>query len=68
MTNEPTSSASANYLAYMLRFWREEANAPWRAAIQDPHTDEKHNFATPEQLWLFLQEKLDPPISDNPIP
>lgn len=58
MAQEPTSVSSADYLAYMLRFWREDPGASWRAAVEDPHTGEKHSFAAPDHLWAFLQEKL----------
>jgi hypothetical protein len=68
VAQEPDSPPSADYLAYMLRFWREEAGAPWRATVEDPHTGEKRSFAAPEQLWVFLQEKLVPPVGGNHIP
>ncbi|MBK8987728.1 MAG: hypothetical protein IPM39_16915 [Chloroflexi bacterium] len=58
MTQEPAPPPTADYLAYMLRFWREEPDAPWRATAENPHTGEKRSFAAPEQLWIFLQEKL----------
>lgn len=55
---ENSHSDSIDYLAYLLRFWREESGAPWRAMVEDPHTGEKRSFAAPEHLWAYLQEKL----------
>ncbi|MCA9875376.1 MAG: hypothetical protein KC441_17010 [Anaerolineales bacterium] len=57
MTEKP-SSESVVYLAYLLRFWREDEALPWRATIENPHTGEKRSFALPEDVWLFLQNQL----------
>jgi len=53
-----TTSESVDYLAYLLRFWREEEAVSWRATIEDPHTGEKRSFAAPEDVWDFLQNQL----------
>lgn len=55
---QSANSDSEDYLAYLLRFWREDETLPWRVTAVNPHTGEKHTFAAPEQLWTFLQEKL----------
>src|ERR1043165_6148951 len=52
------------YLSYLLRLWRSEADGPssWRASLEDPHTGDRHNFASLEQLVAFLEEQ----IADSP--
>lgn len=44
------------YLAFLLRLWREDVKAPWRAMLENPHTDERHGFADLEELIAFLQK------------
>jgi len=53
MTNQPP------YLAYMLRLWQVKpgGQSVWRASLESPHTGERHNFATIEQLLAFLRDK-----------
>ena len=48
------------YLAYLLRLWREEPNAPWRGSLQDPHSGEQHLFASARELLDYLKEQLHP--------
>jgi hypothetical protein len=47
------------YFAYMLRLWCVSANGDvvWRASIEDPHTGERHGFASLEQLFKFLERQ-----------
>ena len=49
-----------NYYAFLLRLWRENDSSPWRAALENPHTSEKHTFSTLEQLWTYVQTQIDP--------
>jgi hypothetical protein len=56
------------YVAYMLRFRRDDATKPWRAMLANPHTGEQHNFAELEKLCQFLHERLaqlDRPETDE---
>jgi hypothetical protein len=53
-TNDPT------YLAYLLRLWREEPDAPWRGSLQDPHSGEQHLFASAGELLDYLRGQLQP--------
>ncbi len=49
--------ATTDYLAYLIRLWREE-NAPnWRATLQNPHTGERRSFADLPSLLAFLEEQ-----------
>lgn len=50
---------SGNYQSYMIRFWRTNANVPWRAAIVDPRRDTVHYFASREALYAFLDAQID---------
>jgi len=43
------------YLAYLLRLWREESAAHWRATLQNPHTGERRSFADLHTLLAFLE-------------
>jgi len=58
-----------HYQAYMLRLWRESADMPWRATLQDPHSQEKVGFASVEQLLAYIRtqtrERPSPPPSDR---
>lgn len=47
------------YFAYMLRLWCVNANGDvvWRASIEDPHTGERHGFASLDHLFAFLEEQ-----------
>ena len=72
MTQEqPTSGQRQDYLAYLLRLWRENAGdapggetARWRASLEDPHSGEKRGFAHLDELAAFLRQRtgLAPPV------
>lgn len=49
----------SNYHAYLIRLWRENEHLPWRAELEAPDTGEKRRFATPEQAYAYLQQKLE---------
>jgi hypothetical protein len=56
------------YYAYMLRLWREDAGSPWRATVQNPHTNEQKGFASVEELLDFLTgltQDQRRPLGDN---
>ena len=48
---------STNYLAFLLRLWRESKATPWRATLENPHNGERHSFSTLEKLFAFLEER-----------
>ncbi|MCP4361021.1 MAG: hypothetical protein GY796_23690 [Chloroflexi bacterium] len=56
-----------DYMAYLVRLWREDGRSPWHASLQNPHTGQKQTFATPEDLWLFLQTSMDSPEDNQPL-
>ncbi|NKQ34249.1 MAG: hypothetical protein HF973_01390 [Chloroflexi bacterium] len=43
------------YLSYLLRLWRDDEDAPWRAALEEPLTGTIHHFASLEQLYGYLE-------------
>jgi hypothetical protein len=46
-----------NYAAFLLRLWREQDSAPWRATLQDPHTGERRSFGSLARLVAYLEEQ-----------
>ena len=44
------------YLAFLLRVWQANSDdeTVWRASLEDPHTGERHAFASLEALYTFL--------------
>ena len=52
------------YQAYLLRLWRDQASAPWRATLIDAaQPDEQHHFATLDALCSFLLALAAPATS-----
>lgn len=49
----------SDYHAYLIRLWRDEAQQPWRAELVSPHTGEARRFATPEQMFTFMQQQME---------
>jgi len=62
---DKATTESQDYLAYLLRFWREDETSPWRATVENPHTGEKRSFAAPDHLWAFLQTQLVDPTAQE---
>ena len=52
---DDTSRSSAEYCSFLLRLWREDPRAPWRASLQSTATGERHIFADIASLLAFLQ-------------
>ncbi|HEY85454.1 MAG TPA: hypothetical protein G4N96_10130 [Chloroflexi bacterium] len=53
MKKETTS----NYLACLLRLWRENGNSPWRVTVEDASTGERRGFADLKTLFAFLEKQ-----------
>lgn len=47
-----------DYHAYLIRFWREEEQLPWRVTLVLPQTGERVSFASIEQAFSFLTDAL----------
>jgi len=49
----------ANYHAYLIRFWRDGEQLPWRGELLSPHTGEQRRFSTAAQLLAFLAAQIE---------
>jgi hypothetical protein len=47
------------YRAYLLRLWREAADASWRCSLQAAESAERLGFADLEQLVAYLLRLTD---------
>src|SRR5438128_2043874 len=72
LTAMPTASQHI-YMTYLLRLWRTEETEPWRASLNDPHSGDKHNFASLDQMIDFLRAQagearlnVDSEVSSKP--
>lgn len=45
------------YLAYLLRLWRDDETAPWRATVEDASTGKRFGFANLKALFVFLEKQ-----------
>jgi hypothetical protein len=59
--------AKREYMAYLLRMWRENHDADWRAILENPNSGERVGFARMEDLVIFLESKTGEPIRPNAI-
>jgi len=53
-----TMKKPLNYYSYLLRLWRENEAAPWRASLEDAHTGERRSFSDAAKLLVFLREQM----------
>ena len=51
----------ADYYVYMFRLWRGESDPFWRASLEDPHTGELRNFASPQRAFAFIEAQINQP-------
>jgi subtilisin-like proprotein convertase family protein len=56
---------SNNYFAYLVRFWRENDQGGWRVTVEDPHTQDKKNFANPDAYLRYLETILNHPANEQ---
>lgn len=42
------------YHAFLVRLWRAEPDAAWRASARDVRTGLEHHFASVERLLVYL--------------
>jgi hypothetical protein len=57
--------AKREYMAYLLRMWREDRDAEWRALLENPNNGERAGFATLDDLVAFLEGKTGELIRPN---
>lgn len=49
--------AKREYMAFLLRLWREKHDGSWRALLVNPNSGEQTGFATLLELVTFLESK-----------
>ena len=54
------AAQSAAYLSYLLRLWCEAHDnvLTWRASVESAQTGEQQHFATVDELFDFLHERM----------
>jgi hypothetical protein len=57
--------AKREYMAYLLRLWREKQDDSWRALLENPNSKEKIGFANLNDLIKFLENKTGEVIELN---
>ena len=60
------SKREREYMAYLLRLWRENDDRPWRALLENPNTKERLGFANLNELIKFLEDKTGAVIVLHP--
>lgn len=60
-----TTKETADYHAFLLRFWREDQLTGWRALLEDPHTGRSFGFSSMKQLYEFLEEQTSGGLSET---
>ena len=48
-----------NYQAYLLRLWRDNDAASWRAMLENPHSGQRFVFANTAALYQFLDRQTE---------
>jgi hypothetical protein len=49
---------NSTYQSYLLRLWRDNPTAPWRALLQSTANGEKYHFVEVATLFEFLSACL----------
>jgi hypothetical protein len=49
------------YLSYLLRMWQtsDGKETVWRASLQSPSSEERHGFASLEELTDFIKDQAE---------
>ncbi|MCA9897128.1 MAG: hypothetical protein H6654_15420 [Ardenticatenaceae bacterium] len=53
------------YQVYLLRFWRNRTDAPWRATLESGSGGVQRHFATVQELVHFLETNSDQPTTHS---
>ena len=68
LTSQPASfQYPGRYQSYLIRFWKDNPDAPWRIAVQSVQNGETIHFAEFEHFIAFLSAQTDLP-QDVTIP
>jgi hypothetical protein len=57
----------SRYQSYLLRLWQtSDGNKTiWRASLQSPNSEERHGFASLEELMSFLEAQAEQPEDER---
>ncbi|MEZ4709297.1 MAG: hypothetical protein R3A44_18965 [Caldilineaceae bacterium] len=55
-----------SYTAYLVRFWQDGPNSPWRASAQSVQTGEIVRFGSQQALYEFLETEVFNPNKQRP--
>lgn len=47
----------SQYLAYVVRLWRDGQDSPWRVALECARTGERYRFPDLTALFVFLEDE-----------
>ncbi|MCB0094110.1 MAG: hypothetical protein KDE50_05885 [Caldilineaceae bacterium] len=56
--NTPIHHRHPIYAAYLVRFWQDAPNGPWRASAQSVQTGEIVRFGSSRALYEFLENEV----------
>ncbi len=52
------AETTPRYHSYLVRFWRDNEDSPWRVQMEDPHTGERLGFSSVKAMNAFLEKQL----------
>lgn len=52
-----SKATASNYIAYLIRLWREGPGV-WRGMLEDPRTGARVYFKDVDELLAFLREQV----------
>ncbi len=56
------------YISYLVRLWqgRIGGDLVWRASLESPRTGEHRGFASPADLFAFMEQEMRDVAGDKP--
>ena len=64
--DNPIHYSHPHYTAYLVRFWQDGPNSPWRASAQSVQTGEIVRFGSQQDLYEFLETEVFHPDKQRP--
>jgi len=54
------SKRERRYISYLVRLWRGRSGGDlvWRASLESPRTGERRGFASPVDLFAFMEQEM----------
>lgn len=53
------------YPSFLVRFWRDDNDTPWRGLVVHVATGERRSFASPERLFVYLLEQMETAVTQH---